>query len=78
MALDLSLRRERIKIVEIPNVSPRMAVHYAEKTSRTIVRDVSALVEMGILKVSEEGVEPNREKILAFLPPRRRSNQTAD
>lgn len=55
---------------QLPRVSPRVAEDYAAKGSRTLSRDVNALLEMGLLKrVSPGSFQANRELILALLPP---------
>ena len=72
LALDLSLTTdESIRISKIPEISMRMAVAYANKTRKTMVRDVNKLIKMGLLKRTKEGVRATREVILAFLPARR-------
>jgi DNA-binding HxlR family transcriptional regulator len=37
---------------------------------RTLTRDVNALVEMGLIRRTVKGYEPNRDVIRAFLPVR--------
>ena len=72
LALDLSFATDKsIRISEIPEISTRMAVAYAKKTRKTLVRDVNKLISMGLLERTKEGVRAKREIILAFLPGRR-------
>ena len=69
LALDLSLKTpEPIRISKIPEISIRMAVAYAKKTRKTMVRDVNKLVSMGLMERTKEGIRAKREVILAFLP----------
>ncbi|MCF8130717.1 MAG: Fic family protein [Deltaproteobacteria bacterium] len=72
LALDLSLTTDdSIRISKIPEISMRMAVAYANKTRKTMARDVNKLIKMGLLERTKEGVRATREVILAFLPARK-------
>ncbi|MBN1475490.1 Fic family protein [Candidatus Sumerlaeota bacterium] len=68
LALDLSLATEPIPISQVPKLSPRLAMAYARKTAKTLTRDINALIEMGLVRRTPEGVRARREVILAFLP----------
>jgi len=48
-----------------------MAVSYATKTRKTMVRDVNRLINMGLIERTDEGIRAKREVILAFLPARK-------
>jgi Fic family protein len=61
---------------ELPNMSPQLAVTYAGK-DKTLSRDLNALERMGLVRRSGDGYEPCREVILAFLPARKRSHDSA-
>ncbi len=58
----------------IPLVSPRVAAEYAGKGDKTLARDVNALETMGLLRRVAGGYVANRDRILAFLPPKRGEN----
>jgi hypothetical protein len=67
--MDLS-ERENIDISEVRHVSPRVAEVYADRTAKTIARDLLDLnLEMDLINVEEHKVRANREKLLAFMPP---------
>jgi len=56
-----------------------VAAAYATKTSKTLSRDLSALIEMDLLELTPDGYRAKKETILAFLPlqrsPTQRSNE---
>ncbi len=49
-------------------ITPEIARAYAEKTTKTISRDLNVLEEMGLVQISKSGVRARRDSILAFLP----------
>lgn len=55
---------------DLRDVSPRIAREYASKGEKTLTRDLNALIGMGLVRRSGGGYAPNRDIILAFLPPR--------
>ena len=73
-------QRQRHLVLDLPETatprrrlalaSPRVAAEYASKGEKTLTRDVNALLAMELLIRSEGGFKPNRDLILAFLPPR--------
>lgn len=67
LVFDLSREKEPVPFSKLRHVSPRIAEAYANKTSKTIVRDVNILVEMKLIKRTEKGYEARKEIILAFL-----------
>lgn len=75
LALDISeahFRDADIKVSDIRGVSARVAEGYAGKTSRTITRDIDALVSLGLLIIEEDGsIRPKREALFSLLPARR-------
>jgi Fic family protein len=71
LVLDMSNHFQPIPFKEIRRVSPRIAELYAGKTERAIRRDVNDLLEMDLVKRSPKGFEANRQKVRAFLPPRK-------
>jgi Fic family protein len=54
----------------LAQISPRVAGEYASKGEKTLTRDVNELVKSNLLLRLEGGFKPNRDLILAFLPPR--------
>lgn len=53
---------------ELKLLSPEVARDYADKTDKTLSRDLNALTAMGLLVRSTQGYEANRARIHAFLP----------
>jgi len=49
--------------------SARVARHYAAKSAKTLTRDLNALLGLKLIVRSGTSYKPNRERILAFLPP---------
>lgn len=72
LVLDLSEKNAPVSLSKIPEVSPRMAIAYARKTTKTIRRDVNALLKFNppLIINTPEGLIVNKEIIYAFLPPR--------
>jgi Fic family protein len=68
--LDLSEKETPVPLSIIKEISPRTAVEYSNKTSKTLMRDINKLAEMNLIKITEEGIRANKETILAFLPRR--------
>lgn len=62
------------QIIPVPKVkeavSSRISAEYAGKTSKTVTRDINALVSMGLVRRVKGGIIANREVIEAFLPVR--------
>lgn len=70
LVLDLSQSTRPLSFSELSGVSPRIAAAYARKTAKTLSRDVKALIGMGLLVQGPGGVRANKDRILAFLPPK--------
>jgi hypothetical protein len=68
---ELSEKHSTTPMSEVRYISPRMAEAYAGKSEKTLLRDLQALKEMELLRMTAEGVLANREVILGFLPDRR-------
>jgi len=68
LVIDLSARTEPVPLSELRYVSPRIAEAYADKTEKTIQRDVNQLVKLGLLAKTKKGVRTQPEIMLAFLP----------
>lgn len=75
LVLDLRPDEEWIDIARIPELTPRLAKAYATKTSKTLQRDLNALVDLGLILRDGKRVRARREVILAFLPLRRTAPQ---
>jgi Fic family protein len=56
LALDLSTRRAPVRMSALAEVTPRVAREYARRSSKTLMRDVAALVEMGLLERTAAGI----------------------
>lgn len=67
IVLDLSVlgpaSRGKIRIL-----SERLAEAYANKTDKTLTRDLNALLQMGLIRRVGDGYLVSRERISAFLP----------
>lgn len=72
LILDLSEKTDPVPLNKIPEISPRMAIAYARKTTKTIRRDVNAILKMDpvLLVNTAEGLIANKGIIFAFLPAR--------
>ena len=55
----------------IRRINADIAELYSGKTAKTVVRDVNALIEMGLVKRDGRMVVAKTEAIRAFLPVRR-------
>jgi len=73
LALDISEQSDPIPLNKIREISPRIAAYYANKTQKTISRDLNELIKMDLIERTPEGIRAKREIILAFLPARRAS-----
>jgi len=72
--LALDLGEGWVEVGNITELTPRLASAYAGKTSKTLQRDLNALVEMGLVSRQDRMVRAQREVILAFLPLQSRRN----
>ena len=69
LVLDLSASRDPVPVAKIPELSPRLARAYANRSRKTLTRDLAELeVGMGLIHCSRSGYAARREVILAFLP----------
>lgn len=71
LAIDLSSETEPVPISRVRHVSPRIAESYADKTDKTVRRDINALKELQILEVTDKTVRAKKEIMLGFLPAAR-------
>jgi Fic family protein len=54
-------------------LSPALAEAYAQKTERTLSRDLNTLERMGLIWRSEDGWWPNSDSVLGFMPSQARA-----
>jgi Fic family protein len=71
LVLDLSAEADWVAVSDIPTLTPRLARAYAGKGTKTVSRDLNALVSRELLDKKGPKVRARRETILAFLPPRK-------
>ena len=71
LVLDLSTNNEPAPVSKLGEFTPRLAKAYANKTAKTMQRDLAALEKMGLIERTAKGVRVRREIILAFLPWRK-------
>jgi Fic family protein len=73
LVLDLSEKTEPIPLTAVKELTPRQALAYANKTQKTIKRDINVLAGLKTPLVirTPQGVRANKEIILAYLPERR-------
>lgn len=73
LVLDLSKVTENrgwVQVKDIPDLSPRLARAYADKTEKTLSRDLNELKRMELILRKGRKVKANKDIILAFLPAR--------
>ena len=75
LILELSRQATPVPVSRLSKLSPLLATEYATKTGRTVIRDVNALIEMGLLERSKGVVRAKRETVQAFLPWRNNQAQ---
>jgi hypothetical protein len=56
--------------VELRHLTPELAELYAGKTTKTLTRDVNALLETDLIQRNEGGYRTNEDVILGFMPTR--------
>lgn len=71
LALDLGSRNDWVNVSEISELTPRLAKAYANKTAKTVQRDLNALASMKLIERESRRVRARRELIFAFLPLRK-------
>ncbi len=70
LALDLGAKGDWMQTADIQELTPQLARAYANKTAKTVQRDLNALHEMGLIVREQRRVRAEREAILSFLPLR--------
>lgn len=77
LALDLGDDGDWVEVAKVTELTTRLAKAYAGKTSKTVQRDLNALLEMGLIARDGRRIRARREVILAFLPLRRATEKPA-
>src|SRR5262249_15835570 len=75
LVLAISAQKQPVQRSTMTKLTPEIAEEYATKTSRTLIRDLHALLQMELLILSKGRYSPNMSEILAFLPTRRAQNR---
>jgi len=70
IVLDLPADLQPVSRARLRELSTRIALGYAGKTSKTVTRDLNWLQEMDLIRRTKGGVIANRQLIQAFLPVR--------
>jgi hypothetical protein len=68
LVLDLGVKKDWVAFGDITELTPRIAKAYANKTPKTLQRDLNVLSEMELIVREARRVRARREIILAFLP----------
>jgi len=71
LVIDLSDRNDPVHALNARHISPRVAEAYAALTDKTLMRDINALLEMGLIAKTPQGLIANKNLMRAFLPPKR-------
>jgi hypothetical protein len=70
----ISENRGWIQMHDILDLLPRIGSQYANKTLKTLSRDLNAVAEMGLIEWEGRRVRAKKRLILAFLPARAIAN----
>lgn len=70
LVLDLSSHDSPVPLSKLNEISPRIAVAYAQLDPKTLSRDLSLVVDMQLVIKETVGYRARKELILAFLPPK--------
>ena len=73
LVLDISEFAEPISMDKISELTPRLAKYYAQRTSRTLSRDINELLRMELIHFENNKISANKEKIFGFLPVKAKS-----
>ncbi len=75
LVLDLSRQAGWVAISDLGQISTRIARAYATKTRKTLMRDINALEEMGLVARDGRRVRARKDIIRAFLPAKAATEQ---
>lgn len=70
LALDLGMKSDWVAISEVTSLTSRLAEAYADKTPKTIQRDLGALERLDLIVREARRVRARREIVQSFLPLR--------
>lgn len=70
LVLDLSTQSAPVAKAAISSLTPQLAAAYATRTTKTLTRDLNALIKEGFVELTPAGYRARMEMILAFLPVR--------
>ncbi|MGB2662554.1 MAG: Fic family protein, partial [Candidatus Acidiferrum sp.] len=70
LALELAEHEKGVKLEPVKTLNGAIALEYANKTGKTLMRDLHELTKLKLITVRDRVVFPNRDLILAFLPVR--------
>ena len=68
LALSLSRAKAPVRIADIPTLDADLGRAYATVTTRTLHRDIEALIGLELVVYEDRKVRAHRERLLAFLP----------
>jgi Fic family protein len=71
LIIDLTSQKDPVPVSKVRHISPRIAEEYANKTDKTVKRDLNDLEKMRLIRKTSNGVVANRDIIRAFIPPTR-------
>lgn len=71
LILDLSTEGDPVPVSQMRHITPRIAEAYANRTLKTVQRDIAHLQELGLVAITPDGVRARTEKMMAFLPKTR-------
>lgn len=75
VAIELSRADDVVPLNKIPELNTRLAKAYADKTIRTVQRDIEELAKRGLVDRAPAGIRAKSEQILAFLPDKAKCNK---
>src|SRR5207237_9999988 len=78
LALAISDAKRPVTKTAIPRLTHDLAAETAQKTPKTISRDLNALLDMKLIRRDRAGYVPDKSEILAFLPARRRATMPVE
>jgi Fic family protein len=71
LALDIGASNDWVNVGNLAELTPRLAKAYANKTPKTVQRDLNVLTSMKLIDRESRRVRARRELIFAFLPLRK-------
>ncbi|MCF8144121.1 MAG: Fic family protein [Deltaproteobacteria bacterium] len=66
-----------VRISDVDTLTPKLAQAYVNKTTKTLNRDLNAIMNMGLIEKANRSVRANKRLILAFLPARATASKRA-